>query len=132
MLHSIGSLKVGMKRRLWWWLIPLMLLVFWLGARGLNADPIWSDEYYSIYSAGLGPFGPLTPAGIWERIAGYDPWHTPGFFTLLNLWGRLVGGNPPALRALAMLLALLALAWTYRLGRDVMTPRAGLYAALVM
>ncbi len=34
------------------WLIALLLLTAALGARGLNADALWYDEYWSLYYAG--------------------------------------------------------------------------------
>jgi hypothetical protein len=36
------------------------------------------------------------------------------------------------LRALSLLFGMIAIAWTYRLGRDLLSPRAGLYAAIVI
>lgn len=116
----------------WWWMLPLLLLTCWLGARGLDADSLWLDEMRSIRDAGGGAFGPLTLAGTWQRVAVDNPWHTPGFFMILQVWGGLVGWEPPALRALALLVGLLALAWLYRLGSRLMSAEAGLYAAGVL
>jgi uncharacterized membrane protein len=113
-------------------LIILLLLMFWLGARGLNADAIWSDERTSILDAGGWPYDPRTPADVWNGVAGRNPWHAPGYFILLNGWGALVGWQPPALRALSLLAGCIAVAATYRLGRDLLTPRVGLYAAALM
>jgi hypothetical protein len=116
----------------WLWIVPLLLIVAALGARGLNADTLWGDEYHSISDAGGSPFEPLTPVQIWNGIADHNPWHTPGYFLVLNGWGRLVGWSAPALRALSLLFGLLALAWTYRLGRDLVSPTVGLLAALIL
>lgn len=116
-----------------WWLIPILLLAFWLGARGLDADPLWADEYHSIYDAGGSIYGPLTPGDIWQRIEGRNPWHAPGYFILLSGWGRLVGWDAAVGRALSLLLGLLVIAWTYRLGRDVLgDERAGVFAAALL
>ena len=119
-------------RTSWWWLIPLLLLAAWLGARGLDADVIWVDEYHSLEDAGISYFGPLGPAGIWEKVGTRNPWHAPGYFLALNAWSRAVGPEPPALRALSLFLGLLTIAWTYRLGRDLVGSRVGLYAAVVL
>ncbi len=116
----------------WLWLVPLLLIVAALAVRGLNADTIWGDEYHSISDAGGFPFEPLTPVQIWDGVADHNPWHTPGYFLVLNGWGRLVGWSAPALRALSLLFGLLALAWTYRLGRDMVSPTVGLLAALIL
>jgi hypothetical protein len=121
-----------LKLPLWCWLIPVLLLAFWLGARGLDADPIWGDEVSSIHDAGGSLYGPLSPVGIWNRVAGRNPWHAPGYFITLNAWGRVVGWDPGALRALSLLLGVLAVAWTYRLGRDFVSARVGLYGAALL
>lgn len=119
-------------RLLWLWVIPALLLACWLGARGLDADAIWNDEFYSIHDAGGPPYGPLSPAEIWERVATRNPWHTPGYFIALSGWGALVGWTPPMLRAFSLLVGLLGIAWTYRLGRDLVSPQVGVYAAAVL
>jgi hypothetical protein len=116
----------------WWWMIPLLLVSFWLGARGLNADSMWGDELWSIRDAGGLYFGPRTLANIWENVAQHNAWHVPGFFTVLSAWGPLFGWQPPALRALALFFGMLAAAMTYRLGRDLVSPKVGLYAAVVL
>ncbi len=111
------------------WLVPVILITFWLGARGLDADPLWGDERLSIYDAGGGPYEPRTLAQIWEGVTARNPWHAPGYFMVLSGWGRLVGWQPPALRAMSLLFGVLGVACTYRLGRDMVSPRVGLVAA---
>jgi len=120
------------RSRFWWWLIPLLLLAAWLGARSLNTDVVWIDEYHSLQDTGVSFFGPRGPADIWVKLAERNPWHSPGYFMLLNVWYRLIGGDPAMLRAMSLFLGLLTIAWTYRLGRDLVGPRAGLYAAVVL
>jgi hypothetical protein len=121
-----------MRKLPWLWLIPPLLLACWLGARGLDADALWLDELRSIRDAGGVYFGPLTLAGIWERVATGNPWHTPGFFMLLHGWARLVGWEPPLLRVVPLLCGLLAVAWSYRLGRAVGGVEAGVYTAAAL
>lgn len=116
----------------WWWMIPILLLAFWLGAHYLNENPVWGDERNSIRDAGGLFFGPLSPGEIWERVATGNPWHAPGYFLILAPWGALVGWTLPALRVLSLLLGLLAVAWTYRLGRDALSPQLGLFGAAVL
>jgi hypothetical protein len=118
------------RRRLpsWWWLVPLLLLTFWLGARGLDANPIWRDEWYSIRDATVS----INPIDIWNKTAATNPWHVPGYFIVLSAWGRLIGWTPPVLRALTLLVGMLALSYTYRLGRDLVSRRVGLYAAAIL
>lgn len=121
-----------MSRPAWWWALPVLLLAAWMGARGLNADAIWYDEYWSLYNAGAAHYGPLAPAGVWARIAAEDPWQAPAYYTLLNLWGGAAGWTPFAGRLLSLLTGLLAIAWTYRLGRAVSTPLVGFSAATAL
>ncbi len=113
-------------------MIPVVLLTFWLGARGLNADSLWWDEYYSVYDSGGSVFGPLTPAEIWTRVENRNPWHTPGYFIALSGWERLAGSTALALRGFSLLAGIVALAWTYRLGRDLASARVGLFAAAIL
>ncbi len=119
-------------RTLWLWLIPILLTAVWIGARGLNADALWFDEYWSVYNAGGAQYGPLSPGEIWGRVAEQDPWQAPGYFVLLAGWGAAVGWTPFALRALSMLAGALAVAWAYRMGRDLISPIGGLGAAVTM
>jgi hypothetical protein len=116
----------------WLLLIPLLLVMCWLGARNLNADAIWSDERFSILDTGGAPYELRTPAQIWEGVAQRNPWHAPGYFIILSGWGRLVGWSPPMLRAMSLLFGMLAVAWTYRLGHDLVSRRVGLYAAAIV
>jgi uncharacterized membrane protein len=112
--------------------IVVLLLVCWLGARGLDADAIWLDEYWSLYNAGGAMMGPISPAEVWNRIAERDPWQSPGYYLLLNLWGKVVGWTEFATRSLSLFGGLLAVAWTYRLGRDLISPFGGVAAAIAL
>jgi 4-amino-4-deoxy-L-arabinose transferase-like glycosyltransferase len=126
------SVSGRLVRSAWIWVIPVLLLTFWLGARDLNATPLWSDELSSVRDAGGPLFGPLSPLGVWRRVAEGNPWHAPGYFLSLNVWTRLSGWETGAARALSLFYGLLAVAMTYRLGRDTVSSRAGVIAALVL
>lgn len=115
----------------WLWLVPLVWFVTWLGARGLGADAYWLDEIWSLYTAGAAQYGPLSPAGVLARIASEDPQVGPLFSLVLNQWGALGGWTPFAARALSLFCGLLALAWLYRLGADMVSPTAGVSAAVL-
>jgi len=68
-----------------WRLIVILLLMTWAGARGLNADGFWSDEWYSMLTSGADRFGPAqSPLDIWNRLAKEDPWQTPGYFIVAD------------------------------------------------
>jgi hypothetical protein len=115
----------------WLWLIPILLIVMWLGARSLNTDAIWFDEYYSVYNAGGSTYGPVSLAETWQRVVQTE-WNPPGYFLLLNAWGRLVGWTPYAARALSLFAGVAAVAWVYRLGREMFSWQVGLSAAVVL
>jgi hypothetical protein len=109
------------------------LLVFLAGARGLNADPIWYDEWYALYYAGAAPqYGPLSVSQTVERTLEYQEFNPPGYYVLLNLWGHIAGWTPYATRVLSLLLGMLGIAFIYRLGCDLVSPLAGLSAALAL
>jgi hypothetical protein len=115
-----------------WWMIAALLAILWLGMRNINADPIYGDEQHSFEDAGGGRFGPMTLPDVWTNIATTNAWHTPGFFMLLNQWGTVTGWTALALRMMALLLGLLTVAMTYRLGADWISPQVGICAALVL
>lgn len=121
------------KRRVCLWMIPLLLLVTWLGARGINADILFVDEYWSIRNSGGDPFGPLSLKGIWERTATVDPGGMGVLYHwLLNAWGRLIGWSIFSIRVFSLLAGLLAVGMLYRLGGKLFNRQVGLYSAAVL
>ncbi len=116
----------------WILLIPLLLLTTWLGARGLNADAIWFDEWWSIYHAGGAHYGPISPVDTLMRVAQEDPRNTPGYYLLLQTWGLFAGWTPFAGRSFSLFIGLLTAAWLYCLGRDLISPQAGIGAAVLL
>lgn len=115
------------------WLLPALLLATWLGARGLNADLLFVDEYWSIRNAGGAYFGPRAPLDIWRGVAEVDPGGVGIlYYHLLAAWGALTGWTAYAARAFSLLAGLLAAAMTYRLGRALFGARVGLYAAVAL
>ena len=75
---------------------------------------------------------PLPWDEIWRSIIKIDPHQTYGWPILLAIWGRIVGWSEVAVRALSLFFGMLTLAWVYRTGRDLLAPRAGLFAALLL
>lgn len=110
-------------------LVVLLFLSAVLGIMNLDYDALWQDELLSVMDAGGAPYPSRSLADVWNGIASRNPYHAPGFFLMLNLWGRLMGWEPLALRALSFLAGLLAVAWMYRLGAAVLSKQAGLAAA---
>jgi hypothetical protein len=114
-------------------LIPLLLLTFWLGARALNTQAIWYDEYWSLYDAGGAFNGPRSPVDVLNGLAERNPWQAPGFFLALNRWGELTGWSVLAARSMALFIGLIAVALAYRLGRDLFrSPLIGLGTAVAL
>lgn len=115
-----------------WLLIPLLILAMGLAARSLNADAIWYDEYWSLLNVGSPPQGSRTLLEIWQTNLATNLWEPPGYYLLLASWGAFAGWTHFASRMLSLLFGLLSIAMTYRLGRDLFSPLAGLGAAVTL
>lgn len=111
--------------------IGLLLGMTWLGARELNADGIWYDEWWSLYIAGAPVFGDtLTVPQVWQRVTNEDPWQGVFYLSVLSVWCGLVGWTEFAARALSLLAGALAVAVIFRLGRAISrSTQVGLGAA---
>ena len=109
-------------------MLPLLLLVTFMAAQGLNADLIWYDELTSISHAG-GVTGPFSPIDVMDSVREHSPKHTPLFFELVAGWGALVGWHHAVLRCLPLFFGIIALAWTFRLGSDFIDGWTGIWAA---
>ena len=116
----------------WAWAIPILLIVAALGVRQIDLYPPATDEFYSMYNAGFLVNGPYTPFDVIESLFENSPNHTPGYFLLLNLWGRLTSYELAIGRILTILGALLSVAVIYRLARDFVAPVAGLFAIIIV
>ncbi|MBZ0302866.1 MAG: glycosyltransferase family 39 protein [Anaerolineae bacterium] len=113
-------------------LIAALLVLMALGGRGLDRDLLWLDEYFSVGNVGGILRVPYNPVEVWTSVSQYSPQHPPAYFMLLSGWVALTGWTPFAMRSLSLFIALLLVALTYRVGREWLSPRAGLYAALVL
>jgi hypothetical protein len=117
----------------WGWVLPLLLAAAAFGARGLNIDALWYDERWTLFVAGGGAFGPLSPVEIVTQLIKTDPNHVPVYALLVAPWGAAVGWyHIPVLRVLSLFIGMLAISMTYRMGRDLFDSRVGLVAALVV
>lgn len=114
-----------------WVMTVVLLLVFVFGAGGLTAWPIRTDELFSISNMG-GFDPPFSPIQIVESVVTFSPDHVPFYFLLGAGWASLVGWSDFALRSSSLLIAVLMIAWLYRLGALIFDRRAGLIAAAMM
>jgi hypothetical protein len=120
------------KRFLWLVMIPVLLLVTWMGTRALNDAPLWGDEVNTLRDARGVEAVPRAPADVWNGVGSRNPVHVPGYFIALSLWSGATGWTEPAVRMLALLLGIAAVALTFRLGRDLFGAWVGLYAAALL
>jgi len=116
----------------WAWLVPVLLLVTFLTIRLLNYDLLWGDEARTYQEANLPPYSPLNLIDLLGDLLHRWLIPLPSYFVLVNVWQRFVGDSPFAIRALSMLLGLLTIAATYRLGRALAGRQISLYAAAFM
>lgn len=123
---AINKTRIAFPR--WLLMLPVLLLASLLAAQGLNADVIWYDELTSIGHAG-GLTGPFSAVDVLDSISEHSPKHGPLFFELLASWAWLVDWHHATLRSLTLFFGLLALAWVYRIGRDFVNWRVGLWAS---
>ena len=110
-------------------LFPLLLVVVLvipkLGDIAYNGDEVSS----LLDGAGAFPSGPQSLAEVQNHIS---PEQAMGWPLLLFVWVRIAGWSELATRVLPLCAGLLAHAVVYRAGRDFFSPKAGLFAALLL
>lgn len=112
-------------------MVLVLLLSFAVGANGLYADPIWTDELYSLTNMGVFN-SPYSPQEIVQSVATYSPDHVPFYYLLGSAWAQLAGWSQVSMRMIAVLSAVLTAAWLYRLGATIFCSQTGLVAALLL
>lgn len=137
--HSIncskqGEANVKLPKNYWIGIVLVLLVTTWLGARKLNADGMWFDEWWSQYVAGADTFNvPRTVDGIWNRIITENIREGAFYPMTLAAWGSLVGWTEFATRALSLFGGVIAVAGVFRLGITLSRrPMVGLGAAALM
>ncbi|MBZ0299375.1 MAG: glycosyltransferase family 39 protein, partial [Anaerolineae bacterium] len=123
---------MSVSNRVWWWLIPVPLITATLSIHALDSDVLWVDEFSSIADIGAIHHTLFNPSQIIDMVKTYRPQHIPAYYFVLAGWSALVGWEPFALRALSLFFGLLTVCFTYRLGRDWLSPRTGVYAAALL
>ncbi|MFN8534688.1 MAG: glycosyltransferase family 39 protein [Dehalococcoidia bacterium] len=106
--------------------IPLGLigLAFGLRVATIADRPLWFDEGYSIYFAGVSPLetAQLTAIDI----------HPPLYYWLLQLWTWLVGWNDISVRLFSVVIGTATVALLMRFGSEAFGRRAGALAAAAL
>jgi len=118
------------KWQIYFWLILLMLITATVGTRGLYASELYIDEAISAIHIHYGDWN--NPLQVAQSLQRNSPDHVPGYFVILMLWGRLTAFDPGILRYFSVLLGVLALAMTYRLGTSLHSPMVGLMATTLV
>jgi 4-amino-4-deoxy-L-arabinose transferase-like glycosyltransferase len=108
---------------------PLMALAVVLLAAGLRlhllgAQSLWNDEGSSYVQA------TRTFSAIADNAA--RDIHPPGYYWMLAAWRALTGESEFALRALSAFASVVTVALVYAIGRRLMNPWAGVFAAALV
>ena len=105
-------------------LVGLLLASFGLRIARLGDKSVWWDEGWTVWSArqSLAQIARRTAADV----------HPPLYSWMLHFWRLGSGDSEFGLRLLSVAIGVLTVAATYRLGRVVGGPKAGLLAALLV
>ena len=103
----------------------LTLLAFLLRAYRLDAQSYWIDEAWTVY------FANLSISELWHLLLTVEPF-PPLYHPSTVYWVKLVGDGEYALRFYSLVFGVMAVPFTYRLGKDLGDNRLGLLAALLM
>ena len=121
-----------LRRNCWLLVIPVLLLATGLAGYRLKLYPLDVDEVGSVRLAGGKHYGPYTLTEVWAAVTIISPDQAYGLPMSYWVWGRVFGWSEFTLRVLPLFAGLLALAWTYRAGRDLFAPLVGLVAAMLL
>jgi mannosyltransferase len=103
--------------------LAVLLLAAYVRIHGLNAQGLWGDEGWSIWLARGDTVRDLTLTMVADH-------HGPVYSILLRAWALVACDSVLALRMITVLFSLTSIALLYRLGRELLTPAAGVGAAL--
>ena len=106
-------------------ILGLTLLAFLLRAYRLEVQSYWIEEAWTLYFAKL----PLSE--LWRSLLTEEP--KPPFYYFSTLyWIKLVGDSEYALRFFSLIFGVMAVPFTYHLGKTLGDDRLGLLAALLL
>jgi mannosyltransferase len=104
--------------------LAICLLAFGLRVFHLGAQSLWYDEGLSVYLASLPPLNTIQTSAITD--------HPPLHALLLGAWMRVAGRSEFAVRFVSLWWSVLAMALTWRLGRELLTDAIGAIGAGLM
>jgi len=121
-MRNVSALET---RRAMWAMVGILLLAACFYLSNLNAISFWEDESWLAIAIadGLGD--------VWT-FATERGVHPPLYFYVAHFAKPLIGDGELALRWLGGLIALIGVAFTYRLGADLCNRRTGVFAALLV
>lgn len=118
--------------RHWLWLVPLLLLAVALASSVLDDKAFDADEASSVLRIGGKGGDPYSLAEVRVAVLKHSPDQALGWPLLLSLQARFMGWSEVALRSLSLFGGLLAVAWSWRAGREMFGPAAGFVAAALL
>lgn len=123
-----------LQRHPWLYLIPLFLLTTALAGRMLYADLLFVDEYFSIRVSGGAHWGGFDLIKIWQDLVTLDNAAGMGvlYHWVVGAWMVFLGASTFSIRLLSLLIGLLAIAMTYRVGARLYGRQIGLYGAFFL
>jgi hypothetical protein len=123
--------SMGAHAALWYWVLPVLLVVTFMGFSGANRDFLWWDEELN-YQWVTGT--PDQPANLLSAVLGVakDRVWPPAHTIVLYGWIQLTGNSLFAARALTVLTGLLAVSVMYRVGRSLISPMGGVLCAILL
>ena len=116
----------------WLLALPLLLLATVFAASQLDNRAFQEDELATLRLAGSDRREPLPFGDFRAMLVERSAEQAFGWPLLVSLWVQIAGWSEPAVRALPLLAGMLALAWTWRLGRDLFHHSVGLLALLAL
>jgi uncharacterized membrane protein len=132
------------------WLSAIVLVAAGVRFFNISRNSLWTDEFLSLECSSGWARSDMALAGrsmiapdlitlknarpwtaIWSSI-GRDENHPPLYFILLRFWRECFGDTPAALRSMSVVASLIAIVLLFAIGVEVHSPRAGLWACLLM
>ena len=103
------------------YVLLILLITAGLCMTQMAHDSLWYDEVYSMFYAGGGHYGPISPLDTISRVLAEQRHekNPPGYYVLLNLWGHTVGWSEMATGMASLFAGLLTISVMYRLGSDL-------------